>query len=61
MADEADIAGDYIERGLQDAIDAIRAGAVIDIGTVGECNDCGEYSARIVRGRCCRCREALGE
>lgn len=29
-------------------------------GEPGECENCGEYFVRLVRGHCGRCRDALG-
>lgn len=40
------------------AIQKVRdAAAVIQPGTAGECEMCGEWSGRLVKGACAPCRE----
>lgn len=55
MADEADIAGDYIEKQMAQTVAATRAD--IDPGKPGECDICGEFSGRLIAGVCAPCRE----
>jgi len=55
MADEADIANDYAERWLKDALAANCP--EIPEGSPGECDWCGEDSLRLVNGYCARCRD----
>jgi len=59
LADEVDIANDYAERMREAALQSI----IRDIpkGAPGECDECGNETARIVNGLCARCREELGE
>jgi len=55
MADEADIANDYMER-VQTAV--MRAPRPkMAKGEPGECDWCGEYTLRLVKRACARCRD----
>lgn len=58
MADEADIANDYMERVQEAAMRAPRP--QMAKGEPGECEWCGEDSPRLVRGACARCRDKYG-
>jgi hypothetical protein len=55
MADEADIANDYVERVREAAMRTPRP--QMAKGEPGECEWCGEDSPRLVRGACARCRD----
>lgn len=55
MADEADVANDYAERWLKDALTANRP--EIPEGRPGDCEWCGEYTPRLVKRACARCRD----
>lgn len=55
MADEADIANDYLERVQEAAMRRPRP--PMPKGEPGECEWCGEGSPRLVRGACARCRD----
>ena len=55
MADVADMANDVAQAALDHSIRAARA--PIAIGVPGECEECGDDSARLVMGRCAPCRE----
>lgn len=55
MADEADIANDYIERVQEAAMRMPRP--EMAKGTPGECDWCGEDSPRLVNKACARCRD----
>ena len=58
MADVADNAGDLIDATEARNIKAIReAAAAIPAGVAGECCDCGEYSRRLVKDSCAKCRD----
>ena len=58
MADVADNAGDLIDATEARNIKAIReAAAAIPAGREGECFDCGEYSKRLVKDSCAKCRD----
>lgn len=56
MMDEADRAQPIIEQAVEDAVKRIRQ-KQMDPGKPGECERCGEYSKRLVKGVCARCRE----
>jgi predicted RNA-binding Zn-ribbon protein involved in translation (DUF1610 family) len=56
VADVADMANDVAQAALDRSIRAVTA-APFEEGAAGECNECGDESERIVRGRCARCRE----
>ena len=55
MADVADMANDVAQAALERSIRAARA--PMPIGVPGECTECGDYSPRLVIGRCAPCRE----
>lgn len=58
MADNADLAGEVIERAAAAAIArAVREAADIPPGVEGVCESCGENSARLIGGDCARCRD----
>ena len=58
MADDADIASDKIEVYLSDKVSGIRREAAsIPEGRPGQCEECGEYSPRLVLGNCAFCRD----
>ena len=55
MTDEADRADQEIERNLAEAIRL--ASKEIPPGNPGECDFCGEWSGRLVKGACAHCRD----
>ncbi len=57
MADDADKAGDLIERTMAATI--ARASRLADLpkGETGECDLCGEESRRLIDGVCAPCRD----
>ncbi len=55
MADEADVANDYAERWLKNALAANCP--EIPEGSPGECDWCGEHTPRLVKRACARCRD----
>ena len=58
MSDEADKAQAATEPLLEADVAAIRnRAAKMPVGEPGECELCGEYSMRLVRGACARCRD----
>jgi len=58
MADEADRAAPNIENAIADGIgDAARAVAEMPAGEPGDCDGCGEWTGRLVRGYCAPCRD----
>lgn len=58
MADEADISQVRTEILEASEIAAVRERAAnIPAGVQGECNLCGEWSGRLVRGVCAPCRD----
>jgi hypothetical protein len=60
MADEADVANDYLEKKSAKVLADIREqAAYIPVGEFGKCAECGYYFDRIVSGYCGRCRDLL--
>lgn len=59
MSDDADRADQEIERNLAEAVR--RATKEIPPGKPGECDLCGEWTARLVNGTCARCRDKYGK
>jgi RNA polymerase-binding transcription factor DksA len=58
MSDEADIAGEYVAKLQEAGIDQVRrAASNIPAGYKGYCKECGEYSKRLVKRLCARCRD----
>jgi hypothetical protein len=58
MADEVDIANEVAELRLQKQLkNHFDKAAAIEEGTEGECDLCGNYSGRLVRGACAPCRD----
>lgn len=57
MADEADIANDRAAIAAQAAVDQVRRKAPLNPGVPGECDKCGEQSARLIGGACAPCRD----
>lgn len=55
MADDADMASDLADRERERAIEAARR--PIEAGKPGECDLCGEWSGRLIRGACAPCRD----
>lgn len=56
--DDADKADGLIAAREKEAVAAAqRAAADMPKGTPGECDLCGEWSERLVRGACARCRD----
>lgn len=61
MADEIDISNDRIEAELSNEQARIRAEAAkFDPGKPGDCELCGEWSRRLVKGVCAPCRDKWG-
>jgi hypothetical protein len=58
MTDDADRADQEIERHLAEALRTARK--PIPEGTPGDCDLCGEWSARLVNGACAPCRDKWG-
>lgn len=60
MADEADIANDYLEKKSAKVLADIRKQAdMIPVGKPGDCAECGDHFTRLVSGYCGRCRDLL--
>lgn len=57
MADEADKASEITDAYLGAAVR--RACQPVPIGVPGECDECGEYSQRLVEDRCAPCRDEI--
>lgn len=58
MADEADKAADLMEGQMASRLKQNRkAVESIPAGNPGECDLCGEWFGRLVRGTCARCRD----
>ena len=58
MADEIDLAQEREQIATNSAVDDVRAMAArIEPGAPGECELCGEWSGRLVRGACAPCRD----
>ena len=57
MADIADMAQELID--AEAAARAKRSPYTLPTGTPGECETCGDFSPRLVRGDCPRCREKI--
>ena len=55
MADDADRAQEKIEENLAKSIAATRSD--IPPGVPGDCDCCGEWSGRLIKGACAYCRE----
>jgi len=58
MADDIDRANEYVEKLREAALNAPRP--KMQEGKPGECDWCGDYNLRIVKGYCAPCRDALG-
>lgn len=62
MSDLIDDANDKIEKEADYRVDFIRrVAASIPEGYPGECYQCGEHNARLVKGMCSPCRDLHGE
>lgn len=58
MTDQIDEANDLADRLARYGIEAQReAAAAIPTGVPGECDQCGEWSGRLVAGVCAPCRD----
>ncbi len=58
MADEIDLAQEREHIATNSAVDEVRAkSAAIEPGTPCDCDLCGEWSARLIRGACAPCRD----
>lgn len=56
--DDADRAEPRIEAVIEDAIDnAHRYAEKMEPGEPGDCDLCGEWCGRLIRGACARCRD----
>lgn len=60
MADQLDIAEEYQATMTEAQINSIRQRAEIKPGTPGECDLCGEWSGRLIKGACAPCRDQRG-
>ncbi len=58
MSDIIDEANDKAMQELERAVRAARGD--IPPGTPGECDLCGEYTSRLIRGACAPCRDRYG-
>lgn len=56
MADEADLANQHIEQEM--ALRLSRIAYTIPEGPAGECELCGEWAGRLVKGVCSPCRDS---
>lgn len=62
MTDIIDIANEYAAIETESSLAMVRrAAAAIPAGEPGECEECGEYSPRLVERLCARCRERIAE
>lgn len=57
MSDDLDIAAERSQLALDARVAQVRAGATLAPGKPGECDDCGEWSGRLVGGLCAPCRD----
>lgn len=58
MPDIIDVANEYAAIEAESSLAMVRrAAAAIPEGEPGECELCGEWSARLVRGACAPCRD----
>ncbi len=58
MADEIDVSTERIQHETDCAVDNIRkAAAELPPGKPGDCELCGEWSGRLIRGVCAPCRD----
>ena len=55
--DEADRAAPEVERYLAEAMRKAAMKAELPVGEPGDCELCGEWSGRLVRGACAPCRD----
>lgn len=56
--DDVDITEERARRALEaDVMRVRKAAAAMPAGKPGECELCGEWSARLVRGACAPCRD----
>lgn len=56
MADNADLAAEFVQAHLDRSIKAAQA-APFDPGVKGDCTNCPNYSPRLISGLCAPCRE----
>lgn len=58
MADDADKADGLIQNRVDSGVEAVRKAAQgMPEGKPGDCDLCGEWSGRLVRGVCAFCRD----
>lgn len=57
MPDEIDLAQDREQIATDDAIREVQRKAAMPAGEPGDCDLCGEWSARLVNGACAPCRD----
>jgi hypothetical protein len=58
MSDVVDIANELAHVGTDRAVQYARSiAASIPVGETGECELCGEWSGRLVKGACAPCRD----
>lgn len=61
MADIIDTANDRAEQERESSVAQARErAALIPVGESGDCELCGEWSGRLVRGVCAPCRDQRG-
>lgn len=56
MADEVDVANDYQNSVVEKQVKEITSKPMAP-GVPGECDLCGEWSGRLVKGACAPCRD----
>ena len=60
MTDEIDLAQDRERIATDHAVAAVRRAAEIPPGEPGDCDLCGEWTARLINGACAPCRDKYG-
>lgn len=60
MADQLDIADKFSTAERESTIAIIRKNAELPKGTPGDCDLCGEWSGRLIKGACAPCRDRRG-
>lgn len=60
MTDEIDLAQEREQIATDNAINQVRRAAEIPPGEPGDCDLCGEWTARLINGACAPCRDKYG-
>ena len=60
MTDEIDLAQEREQIATDNAINQVRRAAEIPAGEPGDCDLCGEWTARLINGACAPCRDKYG-